>query len=65
MGVLMQNLTAVLNMPAAFATLLSLTIVGFILYRLMEIVEGTVVFWQNDDGMRRASRRREKYWRSL
>jgi len=65
MGVLMQNLTAVLNMPAAFATLLSLTIVGFILYRLMEMIEGTVVFWQNDDGMRRASRRREKYWRSL
>lgn len=65
MGVLMQNLTAVLNMPAAFATLLSLTIVGFILYRLMEMLETSVIFWQHDDSMRRMSRRREKYWRSL
>lgn len=65
MGVLMENLTAVLNMPAAFATLLSLTIVGFILYRMMEALEQVVIFWQHDESMQRASRRREKYWRSL
>lgn len=65
MGVLLDNMTAVLNMPAAFATLLSLTVIGFALYRMMELAEGRVIFWQNDAAMRRASIRREKYWRAL
>jgi NitT/TauT family transport system permease protein len=62
MGVLMTNLTGVLNMSAAFATLLSLTVIGFVLYRIMEAVETSVVFWQNDEAMRRVSRRRARKW---
>ncbi|MGA0840158.1 MAG: ABC transporter permease [Pseudomonadales bacterium] len=62
MGVLLDNLSAALDMPAAFATLLSLTVIGFVLYALMEWIEGRVIFWQNDAGMRRVSTRRKRAW---
>lgn len=62
MGKLMTNLTGVLNMSGAFATLLSLTVIGFVLYRIMESIETRVVFWQNDAGMNRIARRRARKW---
>lgn len=62
MGVLLDNLSAALDMPAAFATLLSLTVIGFILYAMMEWFEERVIFWQNDAGMRRVSARRKRSW---
>lgn len=62
MGVLLDNLSAALDMPAAFATLLSLTVIGFILYAMMEWFEDRVIFWQNDAGMRRVSARRKRAW---
>lgn len=63
MGVLLDNLTAMLNMSGAFATLLSLTIIGYFLYAVMEAIEGRVIFWQNEAGMRRVSARRKRQWR--
>ena len=63
MGVLLDNLTAMLNMSGAFATLLSLTIIGYFLYAVMEAIEGRVIFWQNEAGMRRVSARRKRRWR--
>jgi NitT/TauT family transport system permease protein len=60
MGVLLDNLTAMLNMSGAFATLLSLTVIGYVLYALMESVEGRVIFWQNEAGLRRVSARRRR-----
>ncbi len=65
MGVLLNNLAAVLQMSAAFAALLTLTVVGFLLYRLMEGIETRIIFWQNDDAMRRVSRKREISWGKL
>jgi NitT/TauT family transport system permease protein len=62
MGVLLDNLSAALDMPAAFATLLSLTVIGFILYAMMEWFEDRVIFWQNEAGMRRVSARRKRAW---
>jgi NitT/TauT family transport system permease protein len=65
MGVLLDNLTAMLNMSGAFATLLSLTVIGYVLYALMEGVEGRIIFWQNEAGLRRASARRKRRWTAL
>lgn len=65
MGVLLDNLTAMLNMSGAFATLLSLTVIGYVLYALMEGVEGRIIFWQNEAGLRRASARRKRRWMAL
>jgi len=62
MGVLLDNLSAALDMPAAFATLLSLTVIGFILYAMMEWFEDRVIFWQNEAGMRRMAARRKRAW---
>jgi NitT/TauT family transport system permease protein len=62
MGVLLDNLAAVLNMAGAFATLLSLTLIGYILYALMERIESRVIFWQNEAGLRRVSARRKRAW---
>lgn len=65
MGVLLNNLTSVLAMSAAFAALLTLTILGFILYRIMEGLESRIIFWQHDERMRRVSRKRQAYWSRL
>lgn len=62
MGVLLDNLASMLNMSGAFATLLSLTIIGYALYAIMESIENRVVFWQNETGLRRASARRKRRW---
>lgn len=62
MGVLLDNLAAMLNMSGAFATLLSLTVIGYFLYALMEAIEDRVVFWQNERGIRRVSARRRRRW---
>lgn len=63
MGVLLDNLAAVLDMPAAFAALLTLTVVGFFIYRTMEIFEERVIFWQHDESMLRVARKRQNAWR--
>lgn len=63
MGVLLDNMAAMLNMSAAFATLLSLTVIGYALYAIMEGIENRVIFWQNEAGLRRVSARRRRGWR--
>jgi NitT/TauT family transport system permease protein len=62
MGVLLDNLASMLNMSGAFATLLSLTIIGYALYAIMESIENRVVFWQNEAGLRRVAARRKRRW---
>lgn len=62
MGVLLDNLAAMLNMSGAFATLLSLTVIGYALYALMEGIENRVIFWQNERGLRRVAARRRRQW---
>lgn len=64
MGVILTRYTSILNMPSAFASLLTLTAVGFLLYRMMEVIEARIVFWQNDHQMQRVSRRRAAKWRN-
>ena len=64
MGVLMNRYTFALNMPSAFASLLTLSIVGFLLYRTMEIIETKTVFWTNDAEMQKVTRRRAAAWRT-
>jgi NitT/TauT family transport system permease protein len=62
MGVLLDNLAAMLNMAGAFATLLSLTVIGYFLYAVMESIEDRVIFWQNERGLRRIAARRRRQW---
>jgi NitT/TauT family transport system permease protein len=62
MAVLLKNLAAMLNMSSAFATLLSLTVIGYVLYAMMEGIERRVIFWHNDAGLRRVSAQRKRLW---
>ena len=62
-GVILTGYTATLNMNSAFATLLTLTAAGFLLYRLMEIIERRVVFWEYDGPMDAVGRKRAAKWR--
>lgn len=57
-GVLMQRYAFSLNMAAAIATLLSMSLMGLILFSLMELVDDRVVFWRRDARMAAISKKR-------
>ena len=59
MGILMARYTMSLNMPSAFAGLLSITLYGFILFRIMEIIDKRVLYWLSDDLMAKKSIKKE------
>jgi hypothetical protein len=46
-------------MPSAFAGLLSITLYGFILFRIMEIIDKRVLYWLSDDLMAKKSVKKE------
>jgi NitT/TauT family transport system permease protein len=59
MGVLMARYTYVLNMNGAFATLLSITLFAFILYKVFDAIDYYIVFWRSDKLMQRKTRKRK------
>ena len=58
MAVLIHRYTYSLNMASAFAVLLSLTVLGFLLFKLAEFADSRMIFWNHDDRMAAISRRR-------
>jgi NitT/TauT family transport system permease protein len=63
-GVLMQRLSFSLNMSAAIAALLSMSLLGLILFTLIEILDDRVVFWRRSARMDAVSRRRRARWKT-
>ncbi|SEM69930.1 ABC transporter permease [Palleronia pelagia] len=61
-GVLMQRLSFSLNMSAAIAALLSMSLLGLILFSLIEILDDRVVFWRRTERMDAVGRRRRARW---
>lgn len=59
MGVLMSRYTYVLNMNGAFATLLSITLFAFLLFKFADAVDYYIVFWRSDKLMQRKSAKRK------
>jgi NitT/TauT family transport system permease protein len=62
-GILMQRASFALNIAESIAVLLSMALMGIILYAAMEILDDYVVFWRRDARMQAVSRRRAKAWR--
>lgn len=62
LGIMMQRYTFALNMPSSFAVLLMLTVMGYILFLLMEFLDNTIVFWRHDARLSAVSRRRARKW---
>lgn len=62
MGVLLDRYTASLNMASAFATLLTLTALGFLIFKSMELIDEWIVYWRHESRLTAMSRRRRRQW---
>jgi NitT/TauT family transport system permease protein len=62
-GILMQRASFALNIAESIAVLLSMALIGVILYTAMEILDDRIVFWRRDARMQAVSRRRAAAWR--
>lgn len=63
-GVLMSRFSFQLNMAASLATLLSMTVIGLLLFYAMEILDDRIVFWRRDTRMSAVSRARARAWQA-
>lgn len=61
-GVLMNRFSFKLDMASSIATLLSMTIIGLLLFYTMEFLDDRIVFWRRDSRLSAASRQRRKKW---
>jgi len=62
-GVLMSRFSFQLNMGASIATLLSMTVIGLILFYSMEFLDNRLVFWNREDRRATVSRERARAWK--
>ena len=61
-GVLMSRFSFQLNMAASLATLLSMTVIGLMLFYVMEFLDDRIVFWRREARRTAASRARARAW---
>lgn len=59
-GTLILTYTRNLNMASSFACIFTLTIVGFLIFKGMEVLDHHIAFWKNEAGMKRISSRRRR-----
>jgi NitT/TauT family transport system permease protein len=62
-GILMQRASFALNIAESIAVLLSMALMGVILYAAMEVLDDRIVFWRRDARMTAVSRKRAASWR--
>lgn len=62
-GVLMNRFSFQLNMGASIATLLSMTLIGLILFYSMEFLDDRMVFWRREERREAVSRKRARAWK--
>jgi len=60
--VLMSRFSFQLDMASSLATLLSMTVIGLLLFYTMEILDDRIVFWRRDTRMAAMSRARARAW---
>jgi NitT/TauT family transport system permease protein len=61
-GSLILTYTRNLNMASAFACILTLTLIGFLIFKGMEWVDNHVSYWKSEAGLRRVAARRQAAW---
>lgn len=61
-GILMQRFAFKLDIASSFATLLTMSLMGLMLFTLMEVLDDRVVFWKRDRRMLAVSKRRAAAW---
>jgi NitT/TauT family transport system permease protein len=63
-GVLMGRFSFALDMASSLATLLSMTLIGLILFYAMEFLDDRIVFWRREARMSAVSQARARAWES-
>ncbi|MGI9436923.1 MAG: ABC transporter permease [Geminicoccaceae bacterium] len=63
-GVLMSRFSFQLDMASSIATLLSMTLIGLLLFYIMEFLDDRIVFWRRDERMAARSKRKAQAWRA-
>ncbi len=61
-GVLMQRFAFSLDMGSAIAALLSMSLLGLLMFTIIEILDARIVYWRRDARMTEMSRRRRAQW---
>ena len=61
-GALILTYTRNLNMASAFACIFTLTIIGFLIFKGMEMLDRRIAFWSHEEGLTRVSHRRRVRW---
>ena len=61
-GILMQRFAFTLEIDGSFAALLTMSLMGLMLFTLMEIMDYRVVFWKRDSRMLAVSKKRAARW---
>lgn len=64
-GVLMQRFAFQLNGGAAIASLLSMSLLGLLLFVIIEVMDDRVVFWRRDARMTAVAAKRRAAWTTL
>ncbi|MDH5747880.1 MAG: ABC transporter permease [Rhodospirillales bacterium] len=64
MGVLISQYVTMLTMHYAFAALLSVTLFGYILFKIMEYVDYRIIFWRDDQLMYSISEKKRNKMRA-
>ena len=63
-GVLMSRFSFALDMASSLATLLSMTLIGLLLFYTMEFLDDRIVFWRREARLSAVSRARARAWKS-
>ena len=63
-GLLMQRFTYALDIASSLATLLTMAMMGLLLFTLMEVLDYILIFWKRDARMSAVSARRARRFRS-
>lgn len=61
-GILMQRFAFTLEIDGSFAALLTMALMGLMLFTLMEIMDYRIVFWKRDSRMLAVSKKRATRW---
>ncbi len=64
LGVLITQYTGTLNMASAFVCVLTLSALGYFIFRGMEAVDRFIIFWADRDRIEAVGRKRLAAWRS-
>ena len=61
-GALILTYTRNLNMASAFACILTLTAIGFLIFKGMEMLDHHVAYWKTEAGLKRMTEKRARDW---